>query len=480
MSKKISRREFLKKSAVSLAAISIPNVSLPGFAFAAEDGPRAMVVVQLTGGMDPFLAFPYTSDVSQLRGNAARINPNLITKVIQSGTATSPGLGIHPGLSDLEPYFSTMKVIMQTGNAYSRAPDRSHEIAQLYMSTGGYGDHDRRVGWTARLFDQGFSLRGFNGVTASYNCETCKLPPIVTTNYEELNIGNTPMQLNGITNDMAIRNSKHVEKVLENLSGYKPRSASDGPNSDPIGMTPSRQIGTVEEYYRKSQRNMFHALDAIAGRNGIVGTLSPIYRTSRYSAYEVIPPQIPSYYNIAHKQLALQFRNIAQTLKEMKAKNDNSRIIFVLQLDGFDLHDNWITRGDTLMYSLGKSLKIFLDDLKDPAQNLYDSTAVFFCTEFGRTILASTGGAGTDHGIGYPSFVIGGKVNGGVHGPVYNVQDLNLFARTKGNAWPREVAQERIIAEILSTHLKIDPRLAFPGDFLDNIPQASGLNLFRA
>jgi hypothetical protein len=464
MAKKITRRDFLKKSAISLAAISLPNIAIPGAAFAAQN-PKALVVVQLTGGLDPLLAFPYTSDISNFRAPGSRIEPGNVSTVI------APGMGVHPGFNQLSPYLGNMKVIMQTGNAFLSNYALSHEEAQLAMVTGGYGDISKRVGWTARMFDNGIDLRGFGGLTPSFNCETCSLPPIVTTTYEDLGINDQSMW----PGHNGVDNAKYVTEVLATLSGYKP-SADD--KSDPIGLNPTRNIPEVEKYYRKSQRGMFHAVDKILGRHGITGTLSDVNKTPKYDNYTTINPPIDvAGWGFDFKTLGNQFRNMAQTLKEMQIKGDSSKIIFVLEIDGFDLHGGWIPNGNNLMWSIGTALKVFLDDMV--AIGMYNDLAMFFCTEFGRTI--KTGGdGGTDHGVGYSSFVLGGKVNGGVYGHIYTPSEL--FSMTQNNvyAWPRETAQERIIAELLQNHLKVDPALAFPGDFLGKIPPAPGLNLFKA
>src|SRR5438128_2678759 len=122
MSGKLSRRSFLKKSAVTLTALSLPNITIPGVSQALAGNAKALVVVQLHGGLDPLLAFPYTTEgtaTSQIRGDKARILPAGLTQF-------APGLGVNPGLAQLAPYFGSMKVIMQTGNAFLIPADRSH------------------------------------------------------------------------------------------------------------------------------------------------------------------------------------------------------------------------------------------------------------------------------------------------------------------------------------------------------------------
>src|SRR5690606_30093551 len=98
-----------------------------------------------------------------------------------------------------------------------------------------------------------------------------------------------------------------------------------------------------------------------------------------------------------------------------------------------------------------------------------DDVVMAFFSEFGR--MSKGNGRGTDHGDGYPLTVIGGKIKGQVYGEIEDLNTLNTLVNHR-NAWPREVASERIVVDILEKHLKIDPRLAFPEPYYSSIPKA--------
>ncbi len=451
--KNISRRKFIANSLAGLGAISLTNFNIPS-SFAISEGSKSLIVVQLLGGLDPLLAFPYTKDdniINSLRGNAARIPVS--SNLLQIGN----GLGVHPGLKDLfSTYSDSTKVMMQTGNAFNLSPNRSHEIATRYMLTGGYGNFSDRYAWTGRLYDNGINLQGLGGDSMAFNCLTCANPPLTVANYESFDISDSSFSTsnNKDFDQGGLKNAKHVGQVLRKLNS----------------ITPDRKISPVEAEYRKAQKTMFQAADSISE------ILSPVYRTSKYEEYAVVPASITdTHFAGIFKSFAQKFRNIAQKLNQLKFAGKSEKTVFVLSLGGFDLHDNWRTSGDMLMNILGASMKLFRDDLRILG---VDEDVMTICTsEFGRSITGN--GKGTDHGIGYTSFVSGGNVRGGVYGNIINPAELENLAKKNDNAWPREISQERILIEILEKHMGISGSIAFPSPLFEKIPVYGDFSLTR-
>jgi uncharacterized protein (DUF1501 family) len=89
----------------------------------------------------------------------------------------------------------------------------------------------------------------------------------------------------------------------------------------------------------------------------------------------------------------------------------NGPRIAAIDADGFDTHDNQVSRLNALLGDIDAALLI----LKTRLGAAWASTVVMTITEFGRTAAANgnaTSG-GTDHGTGFAMLLAGGAVNGG-------------------------------------------------------------------
>lgn len=84
------------------------------------------------------------------------------------------------------------------------------------------------------------------------------------------------------------------------------------------------------------------------------------------------------------------------------------RQVFMVSLDGFDVHDGMATRQPALLKKLSEALTAFDSALLE--LGVADKVTTFTASEFGRTL--SVNGDGTDHGWGGHQFVMGGAVKG--------------------------------------------------------------------
>ncbi len=426
MKKGLSRRKFLKDSILGMASISSLNLTptLLSEASAAQNDFRIMVVVQLLGGLDPLMILPYTrqyGELKDIRGDEARVNPGDSPEIGQ-------GLAYHPKMAGLANFLNNTFIALHSGVAFTTPPQRSHATMTKRLALGGseklYGNN----GWTARLYDNGIDLIGLGGTGTSFNCSACERPPLRTSSFEDLNVSGADMssQLGGTTH------GKHIDSVLRELAS----------------MNPDRHVGKMEKVYRDAQLKMYETIDEIEK------TLS--YKTPLLSAYPTHP-------------FGVKFRNIAQKALQLKNENKNERLVFVVSQGGFDMHSNWLGTGDKLMGYLGDTLTVFFNDLK--AMGIFDNVVTMTTSEFGRTVKSN--GKGTDHGIGFPGFVFGGKIKGAIHGYRRTVAEL---AKLPGNAFPREFAQERLIIDILENHLGVSGRTIF--EDYSSIPKPAGYQLF--
>lgn len=110
----------------------------------------------------------------------------------------------------------------------------------------------------------------------------------------------------------------------------------------------------------------------------------------------------------AGNALGRQFRTAAQLLAAEVP-------VSVLKLfhGGFDTHANQLPTHARLLRELAQGLASFRSAMVKAG--LWDRVLVMTYSEFGRRA-AENGSGGTDHGTAAPHFVMGGRVQGGVHG----------------------------------------------------------------
>lgn len=84
------------------------------------------------------------------------------------------------------------------------------------------------------------------------------------------------------------------------------------------------------------------------------------------------------------------------------------RQVFMVSLEGFDVHDTMATRQPALLQKLSEALSAFDASLQE--LGVADQVTTFTASDFGRTL--SVNGDGTDHGWGGHQFVMGGAVKG--------------------------------------------------------------------
>lgn len=450
MKKGISRRGFIGHmlgGAAAFTGLSVPLLKIDNAESQQSGRTKMFVVFQLLGGIDPMLFFPYTSIYSELgefRGDYARLNPSGLTEI-------TPGLGVNQRFSLLSAHFSNMAVIKNAGNAFDSGENRSHATATRRMSLGGSESRYGNQGWTARLYNQGTRLIGFGGYEALFNCN-CKNPPLVLNNFDTFDISTTTFS----EEQGGLDTARQVKDTLAKLSNLEP----------------NRPVSEIERKYRDSQKSMFSYLDQVSATNAFRTPLHDLYELNYFDPEGAAGSGVFKTY----LKLSYKLRNIAQIMLENKTRGKGEALVTTLSLGGFDTHADWRSRGDILIFPFAAALNIFFADLK--AMSLFDDVVLACFSEFGRTIFGN--GSGTDHGVGYPLMVFGGRVKGQVYGEVETLAGLKLMAETNRNAWRREVASERIVLEILENHLGVDGKSVFPEPHYSKIPKYSDLALFRA
>jgi uncharacterized protein (DUF1501 family) len=130
--------------------------------------------------------------------------------------------------------------------------------------------------------------------------------------------------------------------------------------------------------------------------------------------------------------------------------------IYYASLGGFDTHSAQLTNQGNLLGTLDQAIEGFLTDM-ELSGRLGDVSLMTF-SEFGRRV-AENGSNGTDHGVAAPMLVIGGGVNGGLHGTYPSLTDL-----TSGDL-KMSVDFRQVYASVLEQWLNIPSSGILGGSF---------------
>jgi len=105
--------------------------------------------------------------------------------------------------------------------------------------------------------------------------------------------------------------------------------------------------------------------------------------------------------------LARQLRMVLQVIAANQTLGMR-RQVFMVQMGGFDTHNNQMRDQPAQMAQVAQSIQYFMTALT--ALGLQNNVTLFTASDFGRTLLSN--GDGSDHGWGSHHFVVGGAVKG--------------------------------------------------------------------
>jgi len=105
--------------------------------------------------------------------------------------------------------------------------------------------------------------------------------------------------------------------------------------------------------------------------------------------------------------LGAQLKTVAQLIGG-RSSLGAKRQVFMVSLDGFDVHDGMAARQPALLTKLSEALTAFDAALQE--LGVSDKVTTFTASDFGRTLTVNSDG--TDHGWGGHQFVMGGAVKG--------------------------------------------------------------------
>ena len=328
-----------------------------------EKSDRSVVVVQLSGGNDALnTVVPYGNDRYYDWRPDVRIEQDKVLKL-------DDDLGFNPSMGPVKELWDEGKVAVINGVGYP-SPNRSHFRSIDIWHTGeseGIGNS----GWLGRtikeLDPKGENvLTGVNFGRGLPRALSCKGVPVAS-------VGD--LATYGLLPDIKEEGAR--ELALKAFSQIYGSAMAHDAVSQFIGQT---------------------GADALRGAD--------ILRTA--------PEKYSSSVEYADTAIAQSMKSIAQVMTA-----DLGTRIYYASHGSFDTHAAELDAHAKLWTDTSSALGDFMDDMKE--HDLEDDVLVLVWSEFGRRIQDNS--AGTDHGSGGVSFVLGGSVNGGLYGEYPSLEE---------------------------------------------------------
>lgn len=436
--KRITRRQFLKRSAVTAAGAAIgPHLKLlPGtnVAYAAGPGDAIVIVVQLDGGNDGLnTLYPVTNNVDNQRDLYEEYRPTLAlpstdndvlnfngvgfqsqwidaTSVLDLGVPNADGslYALHPAMTRLHSLYQAGKVAVVPSVHYPY-PDHSHFRSDEIWNTGdplGTGG----LGWFGKYLD----YAGFTPTQVPCVNHDDSIKPLFTPT-------NTSIFAYRRLSDLQFPAAGESALKKDKFSDLYAQAAASDPGFYPelrkIGETGIATLDTMELYYKPG-----------AGNSGKVEALLIDPNDGSYDYDNNLVYSSPlNDPTIDNSRFIRDLRHVAATIRA-----DVGARFFHVRLGGFDSHsaqeDGFYH--SYLMREISDGVASFYNDMNSSISlpggysgyrtgNLANKVVIVTFSEFARTMHQNAygiGSAGTDHAASGPQFVIGGAVIGGQYG----------------------------------------------------------------
>jgi uncharacterized protein (DUF1501 family) len=363
----LTRRQWLQRSSVLALTPCLPEFLARSANAASSPTDTILVVVELTGGNDGLnTVVPFADDHYHKARPRLRITPQNVFQLDDT-------IGLHPALRTWEPFWKQGHLGVIQGVGYPN-PNRSHFESMDIWHT---ADPTRRdgTGWLGRCVNH-LSVR--EGQVAA------------------IHVGATdrPLALNG---SAAAAVSLHPSKRIE-LPGDSTGPVADGKSS------PKSRWDLVQELSSSGEP----ADDLLPFVRRVAADTYTSIRLLRDVVSDRDSSSVSRRSFGQQDTLGSQLHMIARLIQA----GFGTRIYYTA-LPGFDTHADQLNQHSNLLTQLGAAVQQFFAELTQAKQA--DRVVLLTFSEFGRRV-AENGSAGTDHGAGSSSFVIGPAVAGGLIG----------------------------------------------------------------
>ena len=388
----LARRAFLKRSgALGIAGAAAPwalNLAAIGEAAAQTAGDyKALVCVFLYGDNDhgntlvPYDNTNYAAYQS-IRGVLATAQANLASTVLAPATPLPNGLqlALSPSLTALKTLFDQGKLAVQLNVGTLIVPTTlaQYQSGSVPLPVNLFSHSDQQAEWQSTA--SGGASTGWGGrmgdLFLSSNTKSALTCISVTGNTVYL-AGQQAVQYQvGTSGAVGIRGVKSA------LFGS---SACQTQLNSLIRRTSSQLL--ENEHAIVTARSIDTEVAVTSALSGV-----PAFTTTFDS----------------NNSLAMQLQAVAKLIAARSALGA-SRQVFLVSLDGFDLHNNLVAQHPVLLTRVNDALNSFYQVTVE--LGIANQVTTFTASDFGRTL--TTNGSGSDHGWGGHHFVVGGAVQGG-------------------------------------------------------------------
>ncbi len=433
MARKLTRRQFLKRSAAGAAAVAAaPYLEwLPGtnVGWAAGPGNAIVVFIQLSGGNDgintvyplngtqrslyeqfrPTLQLPDTASGLQPWQNAGlAVSSPLSIGLNDDGSEYA----LHPAMLALHGLYQQGHVAVVNGVHYPFA-NRSHFRSEaIWYTADPLGTAG--LGWFGKYLD----YAGFLPTDVPAVMLGSQLSPMFTPTSTSLLAFKRLSELDfPAEGESALKKDKF--RQLYQQSGLRDPLAT--PEAVKIGDTGAATVDTIGQYYLPGK-----GLANAAKVEALMLDSGGKYRRNNSLVYAspLNPEQNPA---VGGLRLVRDLRHVAATIRA-----DVGARFFHVHTGGFDTHSSQ-EQGlfhSALLYQVSEAIAAFFGEMNQTISlpggysgyqtgNLSNQVLIVTLSEFGRTIrqnATSASSAGTDHGTSAPLFVAGAAVTGGQYG----------------------------------------------------------------
>ncbi len=372
----VQRRDFLKRGVGLVAASMVVPAFLAETARVLEIGTpvasaqgttrdKILVVILLAGGNDGInTVIPYGDPLYYQARPALAIPRDQVLRL-------DDAVGLSPHLPRLKARYDAGQVAVVQGVGYPN-PNRSHFRAMDIWQTA-VPERIEQTGWLGRYL------------------QACAC--------------GTQNQLEGISLGATVQKSFWTELTLvpaiSNLAAFKYGNARATAEASQYEVEALRRALSQargrpeEEFLRQATQTALADADTME-------RVAQGYQTT------IAYPQSP---------LSQSLKTIAQII----AGDVGTRVYFAT-LGGFDTHANQLPQQQRLLGELDGAVDAFMQDLEKLGRQ--DDVLVMTFSEFGRRV-SENASNGTDHGTAEPLFMIGGGVQGGLHGAYPSLADLD-------------------------------------------------------
>lgn len=361
---KLNRRDFIKLSTIASAGLPI---TLSGFPLFASEKPKEynflenneniLILIQLQGGNDGLSTIFNKNQYSNLQS----VRSNIIIPENEL-LAIDDVNSFHPSMMGMKNLYDQENIGIIQNVGYPNQ-NRSHFRSSDIWNSASDSEEYVSTGWLGRFFNENHS----------------EFPE------------NYPNTEN--TDPFAITVGKIVSETCQGINSNFSMALADPNNPGTAfaantGAIPNNCYGDALNFVNNTVKQTNAYADVVKKASDLGENKSNKYTTSN------------------NNKLAGKLKNVARLISGgLKTK------VYVVQLGGFDTHDNQIIEGErktgrhgSLLEELSDAIAAFQDDLE--LLGIDKKVMGITYSEFGRRI-RSNGGLGTDHGNAAPLFLFG-------------------------------------------------------------------------